>query len=161
MIEKKNQKYLKNEDNLIILKIMNYNNKMLMLSKILEEIDNTKDAIIVTLPASVKWEDYVKELDAARNYTCTLNFKVHNFPKGIKEGDKCYLVHQGFIKGWMEIVGFSEKSFECKTTGKQWKGKFIERSGPFHYLTDKLPMTGFQGFRYFNIEEYKNKTTNR
>lgn len=140
---------------------MNYNNKMVILSQILEEIDKTKDAIIITLPASVKWEDYEKELNNVKNYTHTLNFKVHNFPKGIKNGDKCYLVHKGFIKGWMEIVGFSEKDFECTTTGKSWKGKFIERSGPFHYLTEKLPMTGFQGFRYFNINEYKIKMNSK
>lgn len=136
---------------------MNYNNNIPMLTEILEEIDKTKDAIIITLPSSIKWEDYTRELNAVKDYNRTLNFKVHNFPKGIKKGDKCYLVHQGFIKGWMEIVGFSEKDFNCETTGKQWKGKFIERSGPFHYLTQPLPMTGFQGFRYFNIEEYKSK----
>lgn len=128
---------------------------MVIISKILEEIDSQKDAIIVTLPASVKWEDYEKELNKVKNYSQTLNFKVHNFPKGINKGDKCYIVHQGIIKGWMEIVGFTEKEFECTTTNQLWKGKFIERSGPFHYLVDKLPMKGFQGFRYFNIEEYK------
>lgn len=128
---------------------------MVIISQILEDIDKTKDAIIITLPASVKWEDYEKELNKVRNYNQTINFKVHNFPKGISKGDKCYIVHQGFIKGWMEIVGFTEKEFKCTTTSKEWKGKFIERSGPFHYLVEKLPMKGFQGFRYFNIEEYK------
>lgn len=134
-----------------------YNKKMAILSNILEEIDNAKESIIVTLPSTVKWEDYEKELKVVHDYSHTLNFKVHNFPKGIKKGDKCYIVHQGIIKGWMEIVGFSEKDFLCTTTNKNWKGKFIERSGPFHYLTEKLPMKGFQGFRYFNIEKYKNK----
>ena len=123
--------------------------------KILEEIEHSNKSIIITLPSSEKWEDYEPELDNVKNYSNVMNFKVHNFPKGIKEGDKCYIVHQGFIKGWMEIVGFSEKEFTCNTTDKKWRGKFIERSGPFHYLTEKVPYKGFQGFRYFNLDEYK------
>lgn len=123
--------------------------------KILEEIEHSNKSIIITLPSSEKWEDYEHELDKVKNYSNVMNFKVHNFPKGIKEGDKCYIVHQGFIKGWMEIVGFSEKEFTCNTTDKKWRGKFIERSGPFHYLAEKVPYKGFQGFRYFNLDEYK------
>jgi hypothetical protein len=42
----------------------------------------------------------------------------------------------------------SEKNFDCTTTGKAWKGKFIERSGPFHKI-EPIQMKGFQGFRYF------------
>lgn len=122
----------------------------------MEDICKNERSIIVTLPSSEKWEDYEKELEKVKNYKNILNFKVHNFPKGINVGDKCYIVHQGFVKGWMKIVGFSEKSFNCTTTNKQWQGKFIERSGPFHYLTEKLPMRGFQGYRYFDIEDYKN-----
>lgn len=122
---------------------------------ILEEIEHKNHSIIVTLPAKEQWEEYENELSKVKDYKNVLNFKVHNFPKGIKKGDKCYIVHNGLIKGWMEIVGFSEKEFNCSTTNKKWKGKFIERSGPFHYLTEKIPMKGFQGFRYFNMEEYK------
>ena len=122
---------------------------------ILEEIENGNRSIIITLPSSQKWDDYVKELNKVKDYSNSLNFKVHNFPKGVKKGDRCYLVHQGIIKGWMEITGFSEKEFICNTTNKSWKGKFIERSGPFHYLVDKIPYKGFQGYRYFDIEEYK------
>ena len=65
------------------------------------------------------------------------------------------LVHNGFVKGWMEIVGFSEQPFVCTTTNRKWDGKFIQRSGPFHYLQEKIPYKGFQGFRYFDLNEYK------
>lgn len=122
---------------------------------ILEEIFKNKRSIIVTLPSTVKWNDYEQELKKAENYKHVLNFKVVNFPRGITEGDKCYIVHQGFIKGWMKIVGFSEKEFTCSTTKRRWGGKFIERSGPFHYLKETIPYKGFQGFRYFDLEEYK------
>lgn len=106
--------------------------------------------IIVTIPKSIKWEDYKKELDAVKDYSQIMNFKVNNFPKTAK-GNKCYLCYNGNIIGWMEIVGLSEKEFTCTTTGNKWKGKFIERSGPFHKI-DPIPMKGFQGFRYFNFK---------
>lgn len=125
--------------------------------EILEEIEHSNHSLVITLPSSVKWEDYEKEIEKVKNFKNVMNFKVHSFPKGVKEGDKCYVVHQGFVKGWMKIVGFSEKEFDCSTTGKKWRGKFVERSGPFHYLVEKIPMKGFQGFRYFDLEEYKMK----
>lgn len=129
---------------------------MVNLKHILEQIEKQRHSIIITLPSNEKWDEYENELEKVKNYSNVMNFKVHNFPKGITKGDKCYIVHKGFIKGWMEIVGFSEKRFTCNTTNKEWFGKFIERSGPFHYMTEKIPMKGFQGFRYFDLEEYKN-----
>lgn len=103
--------------------------------------------IIVTIPKNIKWEDYEKELDAVKDYEQVMLFKVSNFPK-TEPGSRCYLLYDGAIRGWMEIVGLSQNSFECTTTGNMWKGKFIERSGPFHKI-DPIPMKGFQGFRYF------------
>lgn len=110
-------------------------------------INNEGMDIIVTIPKSISWKDYEKELDAAKDYGQVMNFKVSNFPK-TKPGNKCYLLYDGAIIGWMEIVGLSEKEFDCTTTGNKWKGKFVERSGPFHKI-DPIPMKGFQGFRYF------------
>lgn len=128
--------------------------------EILEEIEHLNHSIIITLPSSEKWDEYENELKKVKNYTNVMNFKVHNFPKGVKIGDRCYVVYNGFVKGWMEIVGFSEKEFVCNTTNKKWKGKFIERSGPFHYLTEKIPYKGFQGFRYFSLSDYLLKIKN-
>lgn len=126
-----------------------------ILKDILEQIFKNEKSLIITLPSTTKWSDYEKELRKVANYQNVLNFKVHNFPKGIHKGDKCYIVHNGLVKGWMEIVGFSEQPFICTTTKKKWDGKFIQRSGPFHYLQEKIPYKGFQGFRYFDLNEYK------
>lgn len=123
--------------------------------KIIEQIEKQRHSIIITLPSSEKWDTYKNELKKVENYSNVMNFKVPNFPKGIKKGDKCYVVHNGYIKGWMEIIGFSEETFTCNTTNKEWSGKFIKRSGPFHYLSEKIPMKGFRGFRYFDLDEYK------
>lgn len=107
--------------------------------------------IVVTLPAKVKWEDYEKELEQVKDGEMYLNFKVPNLPKESGVGAKCYVVHKGFVRGWMKIVGFScEEDFFCEFSGKYWEGNFIERSGEFHYLHEPIPMKGFQGFRYFN-----------
>ena len=125
------------------------------LKSILNEIMKKQRSLIITLPSTTDWNDYEKELRKAANYKYVLNFKVHNFPSGVHKGDKCYIVHKGFVKGWMEIVGFSEKKFTCTTTDKKWEGKFIERSGPFHYIQEQIPYKGFQGFRYFDLNEYK------
>ena len=103
--------------------------------------------IIVTLPKKIKWEEYQKELKNAEKGDI-LNFKVNSFPK-TKVGNKCYLLHDGEIKGYMKISGLKEKDFTCTTTGKKWKGKFIERTGKFYELKEKIQMKGFQGYRYY------------
>ena len=125
------------------------------IKQILESIFARRRSIIVTLPSRIEWSDYERELRKAANYNYALNFKVHSFPNGIRKGDKCYVVHKGYVIGWMEITGFSQEPFVCTTTGRKWQGKFIQRSGPFHYIQEKIPYKGFQGFRYFDLNEYK------
>lgn len=116
-------------------------------NKIRESLNFNKD-IIVTLPKTISWDDYKKELKSVEDYSHVMNFKVNHFPK-TNIGAKCYLVYKGELIGWMKIVGMKEKDFTCSTTGKKWSGKFIERSGPFHKISP-TPMKGFQGFRYMN-----------
>lgn len=107
--------------------------------------EDNKD-IVITIPKSIKWEDYEKELKKAEQGEI-LNFKVKNFPK-VSTGSKCYILYDGNIIGYMFISGLSKKKFKCSTTGKVWEGKFIERTGKFHKIPP-IPMKGFQGFRYF------------
>lgn len=106
---------------------------------------NKKD-IIVTIPQRTKWEEYQKELDAAKNGE-TLNFKVRYFPK-TDIGNKCFICYRNEIIGYHIISGLSEKEFTCTTTGNKFNGKFIERTGDF-YKIKPIPMQGFQGYRYF------------
>jgi hypothetical protein len=106
-----------------------------------------KRDIAITLPSSISWEDYQKEIDLVTDGSNVMNFKVNSFPVNSGVGMKCYLCHRGQMLGWMEIVGMVENDFTCSTTGKEWSGKFIQRSGPFHKI-DPIPMKGFRGFRY-------------
>lgn len=115
---------------------------MLTYEKFLENYD-----IIVTIPSTIKWEDYEKELIDAQQNNYVLNFKVNSFPKYTKKGNKCYLVHNNYMVGWLYVIGFEEKEFTCQTTGKKWKGKFILRSPKFNKI-EPIYMKGFRGFRY-------------
>jgi hypothetical protein len=110
-----------------------------------EHKQNNHD-IIITIPKTINWEEYEKELKKVEDYTHVMSFKVSNFPK-TRIGNKCYLVYDGNIIGWMKIVGLEEYEFTCNTTGKNYDGKFIQRSGPFNKI-EPIPMKGFQGFRY-------------
>lgn len=104
------------------------------LKQILEEIFKSERSLIITLPSKIQWNDYEKELRKAANYKYVLNFKVHNFPKGIHKGDKCYIVHNGYIKGWMEITGFSEETFQCTTTKQNGKVNLFKEADHFIIL---------------------------
>lgn len=130
------------------------NEERISIKEALDKINSTSRDIIITLPYNTSWDEYAKELRKVADYSQVMNFKVANFPKGVDQNSRCYIVHQGFIKGWMKVVGFTTRPFTCSTTGKEWDGKFIQRSGPFHEITEKLPMRGFQGFRYFSMENY-------
>lgn len=107
-------------------------------------------AICVTLPSNVDWKDYEKELKAVENEQEVMNFKVPFFPKD--KVDRCYIAHKGYIVGWMKVVGYSKEPFTCTTTGDSWEGKFIQRTGKFHYLHKKVGISrGFRGFKYIYV----------
>lgn len=104
--------------------------------------------IVITIPKSIKWDEYKKELNAAEQ-GAILNFKVAHFPD-VSNGSKCYICYNGNVIGYHIICGKSEKKFTCSTTGKIWNGKFIERTGKFHEIKP-IPMKGFQGYHYFSV----------
>jgi hypothetical protein len=115
---------------------------------VFENINSLRD-IIITIPANIDWKTYTQELNKVKDYKNVMNFKVPNFPVHSGKGKKCFLNYNGNIIGWMEIVGFSEEEFTCSTTGRKWKGKFIQRAGPFHPI-NPIPMKGFRGFKYLD-----------
>ena len=111
-----------------------------------------RNALLITLPSSIKWEDYEKELKAVEDESQVMNFKVPFLPKNIHHIKRVYLVYKGNIVGWQKFVGTSDKPFKCTTTDKNWEGKFIQRTGQFHKI-EPIPCVGFQGFRYYGYEE--------
>jgi len=109
---------------------------------------------VLTIPKTTPWSEYQRELAAVADGSQVMNYRTQYFPKGMKPKDRCYLVHDGRVRGWMVIVGLvdSPKEWTCTTTGKRWPaGKYIQRSGKFHPV-DGPEMTGFRGVRRFEGE---------
>lgn len=109
----------------------------------------------ITVPKTIPWSEYEKELKAVEDWSQEMNFKVPPHFKAAKAGDRCYVVHDGEVKGWMEITGLEkfDKPWRCSTTGQTWQpGTYLKRSGPFHPVKD-MKMKGFQGIRRFIKKE--------
>ena len=106
-------------------------------------------SICITIPKKIKWEDYEKELKQVEDGTYEMNYKLPTLPKDVHAGDKCYICHDGYIKGWMLISHIGQrKGFDCATTGRNWSdGYYVSRTGKFHYLQNPIPMKGFMGYR--------------
>jgi len=77
-----------------------------------------------------------------------LNYRLL-FKRKVEIGDKCFVVYNGFMRGYQEVVGVVyQDGFECEVTGEYWReGWYIQRSGKFHTIHPK-PMKGFRGIRY-------------
>ena len=105
--------------------------------------------ICITIPKKIKWEDYEKELKQVADGSYEMNYRLPTMPKDVNVGDRCYICHDGYIKGWMTISNIGQKKgFECATTGAQWSdGWYVSRTGQFHYLKNPIPMKGFMGYR--------------
>lgn len=111
----------------------------------------TAKSWMVTVPKKTKWEEYQKELDAVSDKTEEMRYKTRYFPKDMSVGDRCYIVHDGQVRGWMEITDLLDEpeGFTCTTTGKEWPpGKYIVRSGTFHE-EDGPEIGGFRGVREY------------
>lgn len=107
---------------------------------------------IVTVPKTVPWASYARELAAVADGTSVMNYRVRFFPKGMAVGDRCYVVHDGRVRGWMEVVGLEERlrTWQCSSTGAVWPpGRYVQRSGVFHEV-DGPAYVGFQGVRSYD-----------
>jgi hypothetical protein len=110
--------------------------------------------IAITIPKTTTWETYEKELIKAESGDI-LNYRLgHIKPKRLNPGDRCYLVHDGLIRGYHIVIDVVWKSsFHCSTTGKIWiEGYYVRRTGQFIKIPP-IKMNGFQGFRYYSEPE--------
>jgi len=107
---------------------------------------------LITIPKTVSWDDYKRELAAVADGSMVMNYKTRYFPKEMTKGDRCFVLWNGKVRGWMKIVDLRESDTEwtCQTTGARWPaGKYIQRSGPFHEVIGE-EMTGFRGIRRYH-----------
>jgi len=116
-----------------------------------KHMEKKAKAWVLTVPKTTEWKIYLKEIETVKDGTQEMRYKTRYFPKEMKVGDKCYVVHDGFVQGWMKITKMLDmpEGFTCTTTGNYWEpGKYIVRSGPFHHESG-TPMTGFRGIREY------------
>lgn len=111
---------------------------------------------IITLPKTVEWSDYEKELQALEDPNVVLNFRIPVAVKAVP-GDRCFLCWRGQVRGYMTVsqVFTYAHGFKCATTGKIWPaGHYIQRHGPWVPINDyKLVIKSFQGIRKFKDGE--------
>jgi len=60
---------------------------------------------ILTIPKTIPWSHYQKELNAVANGRSIMNYKTRYFPKEMKNGDRCYLVHEGLLEAGWSLLG--------------------------------------------------------
>lgn len=106
---------------------------------------------IITIPQTIKWMDYMEEVNAVEDGKMVMNYRLPHKPSA-QVGDRCFIVWFGRVRGWMQIVGVGPRhGFACETTGKVWPdGWYIQRSGEFHILHPQPEMKGFRGIRRYH-----------
>jgi len=106
---------------------------------------------IVTVPKTTRWDVYQEELNAVVDGESRINYRTRYFPKEMRIGDRCFIVWNGRVRGWMKVVGlwYCKEPWFCTTTCVQWDaGNYIQRSGPF-YAVEGPEMKGFRGIRKY------------
>lgn len=113
--------------------------------------------IVVTWPKNRPLDSYLDELHQASEHDLLINFRVPTRPS-VQEGEKCFHVYDGFIRGWTEIIGVEHRDDVVLPTTQELMaaGFFVVRKPQWHALgcgvswctVDLRHMRGFQGFRY-------------
>ena len=70
--------------------------------------DSNRD-IVITIPSTIKWDDYLKEIKTVEDGSQQMNFKVSKLPVNTSVGCKCFLCYKGSVIGWMKISGYQPK----------------------------------------------------
>lgn len=102
---------------------------------------------LVTIPKLIKWESWMAEVQDALHKELLLFYRL---PVAIRcqPGDRCFILWNGKVRGWLPIVGVEVRGdFMCETTGKRWLGgTFLVRQPRFHPVNGPA-LKGFQGVR--------------
>lgn len=113
---------------------------------------NFKD-IIVTWPSSRTLESYLVELNRAEQEEKVILYKVGKMPRHVAAGQRCYMVHRGYVWGYCEIIDLQFENegvppIDPISGERMPRGNYIVRAPHWWQLVKPLPMKGFQGFRY-------------
>jgi hypothetical protein len=122
--------------------------------------------IVVTWPKDRALGSYLAELAKAERAGALAYYRIAVPPphvrKGkrwtgpkVEEGDRCYRVHDGAVRGYLTIMGVREMGGNVidNVTGLPFKrGLYIECHPLWHPLKPTIEMRGFQGYRYWKGE---------
>lgn len=109
--------------------------------------------IVVTWPKSRSLGSYLSELAKADRSGRVAYYRVSRRPD-VQEGDRCYHVHTGYVRGYLIVMGIREMPGNVidEVTGQPFKpGIYVERH-PAWFAIPPVAMKGFQGFRYYQEE---------
>lgn len=104
--------------------------------------------IVVTWPKTRPLESYLAECRNADREGLDICFRVPSRP-AVSEGDRCYIVHSGFIRGWQKVLGVEERDdVRDPITRELMEVGFYVRRDPRWHPCRLVRMRGFQGYRY-------------
>lgn len=109
--------------------------------KKISELEDVDRDIIISLPKDRKWSEYINYFIKLKANSQTLDVVVGSVPK-TASGNKCYIVYDGFLRGYMTINRLTE-SEESEI--------IIELIPYINSVSHKLPMAeiGGDGYKYY------------
>ena len=111
--------------------------------------------IIVTTPKSES-EKAKLEADFAKKNENSYYFRsFKKLPKDIDVGSKVFYVDNGEITGFCVISEINKEKKKCDVTGREFEGFIVKMPANSWKWIRPIRHKGFQGFRYFDFEEYK------
>lgn len=107
--------------------------------------------LVITWPKSRPLASYLLELRKAERWGQVINYRVPSKPRVKPRPERCYMVHDGAIRGWNAVIDLAwrgEHSVTDPITGAFWaSGWYVVRDPQWHEI-EPVPMAGFRGFRY-------------
>lgn len=109
--------------------------------------------IVVTWPKSRSLQSYLDELQKAQKTGKHILFRVGRMPRRVRAGDRCYMVHTGYVRGWVRVTDLhfpqeGQPPINPITGERMREGAYIVRSPIWRFLQEQPPVSGFQGVRY-------------
>ncbi len=74
-------------------------------------------------------------------------------PRDLEVGSRIFYVEDGYVRGFAVVRWILHGTMLCRTTGKDWGvGYHVTMSAASWKWIEPIPMKGFQGFRYCDLD---------
>lgn len=120
----------------------------------------TPTDIILTWPKGRALASYLLELRKAEAEALNINYRIARPPRqpfvyyGDDRAARCYMVHDGMIRGYNEIIDVVERGGRevrgvAERADEWWPPGWYVVRDPKWYSIAPIEMAGFRGFRYW------------